>query len=259
MATVKTRIKRRRPGRIFRQREIDEAMGEIIRGQTVRFLVDKRYFEKLQFDAPDDKDTFENILILLSAALRGLIQLNSVYEQMIVSYRMAQRYPWDHRLIKRSEHLHFVWMVFVNLCYLLEERFKLAAKAHNAAVVAFKSGDSLKVREGVERIAKGLRDHIQARGEFTHQWRSSHDVISNYQMVELAYSTGGMPKGFKLKQSYGLSRMLIVMEMQRALPIVEEILLELIEGHKKSLLPISARVTEVLKRLEAKKGNNGSK
>ena len=74
---------------------------------------------------------------------------------------MAQRYPWDPRLIKRSEHLHFVWMVFVNLCYLVEERFKLAAEAHNAAVVAFKSGARLKTREGVERIVKGLRQHIQ--------------------------------------------------------------------------------------------------
>jgi hypothetical protein len=225
-------------------------MGEIIRNQTVRFLVDKRYFEKLRFNAPDERDAFENSLILLSTALRGLFQLNDVYEQMIVSYRMAQRYPWDQRLIKRSEHLHFVWMVFVNLCYLLEERFKLAAESHNAAVVAFKRGDKLKIKKGVKRIAKGLREHIQARGEFTHQWRRSHDVIRDYQMVELAHSTGGMPKGFKIKGTYGLSRMLIVMEMQRALPIVEDILLELIERHKKSLLPLSARVTEVLKRLE---------
>jgi hypothetical protein len=191
---AKKSVKRQRPGRIFRQRKIDEAMGDIIRSQAVHFLVDRRYFEKLQFDVPDDRNTFENGLILLSTALRGLFQVNSVYEQMVVSYRMALRYPWDPRLIKRSEHLHFVWMVFVNLCYLLEERFKLAAKSHNAAVVALKSGERLKTKEGVERITKGLREHIQARGEFTHQWRSSHDIIRDYQMIELAHSTGECQK-----------------------------------------------------------------
>jgi hypothetical protein len=141
-------------------------------------------------------------------------------------------------------------MVFVNLCYLLEERFKLAAESHNNTVSAFKSGDKVNTNEGIKRISNGLRKHIQARGELTHQWRSSHERIQDYQTIELAHSTGGMPKGFKLKLAYGLSRLMIVTEMRRALPIVEDILLELIDGHKNGLLPISKSVTGALERLE---------
>jgi hypothetical protein len=141
-------------------------------------------------------------------------------------------------------------MIFVNLCYLLEERFKLAAKAHNEAVIAFKSGDKVKTNEGVERIAKELREHIQARGELTHQWRTSHDRIRDYQTIEFAHSTGGMPKGFKLKSAYGMSRLLVVMEMKRALPIVEDILLEFVESHKNSILPISVKVADALARIK---------
>jgi hypothetical protein len=68
-----------------------------------------------------------------------------------------------------------------------------------------------------------------------------------------------MPKGFKLNRTYGLSRILIVMEMKRALPIVEDVLLQLIESHKRSLLPISSRVTEALRRLELKQESNSNK
>ncbi len=247
---AKVRIKRQRPGRIFRQRKIEASIGEIFRGNNLRFLVDRRPFEKLQFAVAADRDTFETALGLLSTALRGLLALNAVYDQMIVVYRMAERYPWDQRLIKRSEHLHFVWMVFVTLCYLLEEKFKVAAEAHNAAVAAFKKGGKINIQAGVKRISKGLREHIQSRGEFTHQWRRSHEIISQYQTIELAHSVGGMPKDFKVKTAYGWSRILILIEIRRAIGIVEDILFEAIEVHKKTLLPISTSVTDALKRME---------
>ncbi len=193
---AKAAIKRQRPGRIFRQRKIDESIAEIVRDNNIRFLVDRRPFEKLCFAVAADRDTFETALVLLSTALRALVQLREVYDQMIVAYRMAQRYPWDQRLIKRSEHLHFVWMVFVNLCYLLEEKFKLAAKSHNAVVAAFKRGNSINIQKGVGRISKGLRKHIRSRGEFTHQWRQSHEIISQYHTIELAHSLGRMPRDY---------------------------------------------------------------
>ena len=66
-----------------------------------------------------------------------------------------------------------------------------------------------------------------------HQWRRSHEMISQYEMVELAHSLGGMPKGFKVKTAYGLSRLLILMEIKRAIATVEDVLLEAIENCKK--------------------------
>ena len=159
----KQTIGRRRPGRIFRQRQVEESIAKILRDIKVVFLVDESRFEKLHFPLADDKKAFHAALVLLSKALRGMFQLNAVYDQMIVAYRMAQRYPWDQRLIKRSEHLHFVWMVFTNLCYSFEEKFKLAAETHNSAAMAFKTAGQIKVKEGVNRISKGLREHIQAR------------------------------------------------------------------------------------------------
>jgi hypothetical protein len=199
---AKERIKRQRPGRIFRQRKIDESLAEILRSKNNRFLVDRRPFGKLHFAIAADRETFETALILLSRVFLGVLQLHTVYDQMIVAYRMAQRYPWDSRLIKRSEHLHFVWMVFVNLCYLVEEKFKLGAESHNAAVAAFRKGSKVNIQAGVKSISKGLREHIQSRGEFIHQWRRSHEMISQYEMVELAHSFGGMLKGFKVKTAY---------------------------------------------------------
>jgi hypothetical protein len=240
MAKKRT-IGRERPGKIFRQRKLEESFAKILRDDKIIFLVDESRFEKLHFSVADDKKTFHTALVLLSRALRGLSQLNAVYDQMIVAYRMAQRYPWGHRLIKRSEHLHFVWMVFANLCYLFEEKFKLTAEAHNSAVVAFNTTGQIKVNEGVKRISKGLREHIQARGEFTHQWRRSHEIIGQYSTIELAHSLGGMPKDFKVKTAYGLSRMLILMEMRQAIRVVEDVLLEVIEAAPRvSLRPTRA-------------------
>ena len=59
-----------------------------------------------------------------------------------------------------------------------------------------------------------------------------------------------MPKNYKMKTAYGLSRILILMEMEKAIRIVEDVLLDVIESHKKSLLPTSTTVTSTLKRME---------
>jgi hypothetical protein len=146
-------------------------------------------------------------------------------------------------------------MVFVTLCYLLEEKFKLSAECHNAAVAAFKSGETINIKEGVKRISKALREHIQSRGEFTHQWRRSHEIINQYSTMELAHSLGGMPKDFKVKRAYGWSRLLILIEMKRAIAAVEDILLEAIESYKRNLLPTSTRITAALKRMEHSKAS----
>src|SRR5579863_9900715 len=100
MSAKQDKAKRQRPGRIFRQRRLEDSLGEILRSNKVTFLFDETKLEKLKFAVAVDKETFRAALYHLSLALRGLLQLYGVYEQMIVAYRMAKRSPWDPRTIK---------------------------------------------------------------------------------------------------------------------------------------------------------------
>ncbi len=240
---------RKNPRAIFRQKEVAKSLGAILRSD-LSFIVDRRNFDKIYFAEEDAeyKDTFETALTLASTALLGMLQLHGVYDQLIIVFRMASYFPWDERQIKRSEHLHFVWMVFADLCYLFEEKFKLMAQAHNDAVRAFKTRDEIDVKVGVKRISKRLREHIKARGEHVHQWRRSHDVVGTLSTIELAHSFGGIPKDFDVREAYGWSQTLIRSEIRKAISFVEEVLLDVIERHKSGVLPTSVRITGALKR-----------
>src|SRR5260370_35406487 len=171
--------------RIKKQREIDAALGKIVK-VSIPYGVNKQSFDGLKFTNEQDKKTFELALTTLAQPLRGLFRLHTVYDEMVVLFRMAQAYPWNKRAISRSQHLHLVWLLFVNLCYSFEEKFKLAANAHNRALKAFGVAGGIDVKNGIKRIGENLKEHIRKRGEQIHQWRRTHDARDNCSVTERA-------------------------------------------------------------------------
>lgn len=142
-----------------------------------------------------------------------------------------------------------MWLLFVNHCYLIEERFKLAAKAHNDALKAFGVAGGVNIKAGVKQIGVGLKKHIQSRGEQTHQWRRTHDIVADFGVIELANSLAKIPGLPRMKVVRAWPKMLLSIEMGEAIGFVESFLIRLMEVHAKELLPLSSRLNRVLKQV----------
>src|SRR5439155_13157442 len=152
MAAKNKKVKVKEPEipRILRQKEIDVEFGKILEGITP-YAVGLESLDDLAFESQEDKETFVAALNLLSQALRALFRLHTVCEEMIVVWRMAKVYPWNPRSVSRSQHLHFMWVLFVNLCYAFEEKFKLAANEHNNVLKIFKHKGGIDVAAGMKK------------------------------------------------------------------------------------------------------------
>lgn len=239
---IRLKKKKRRWPRIFSQRAIEEALRPIIRANS-SLTVARQEMQSLNDAAVVVVDAHSYI----SNAIVGILRLNGIYDEMVLFYRMAQMFPWNERMVTRSQHLHFVWLLFVNHCYAFEGKFKLAANEHNKAVRAYKASNGIDVKSGMKRIKQGIGEHIRNRGEHTHQWRKTHDIVDDFGLIELASSLAEMPGLPSMKVVRNWPKMVLAVEMQQAIAFMEEILLEVIVAHKASLLPVSKQLAKQLK------------
>lgn len=146
----------------------------------------------------ENRELFDVIRRGLRYVHSSYITLNSVFIEMTVCYRMVCKYPWDPKYILRSDHMHFVWSAFNNLCYVLEERMKSTVETYNmVSPVTQRTVDGSKY---VKRISAELADNIRARGKFVHQNHHGSTDIFYLQAVELFQQLGEhVPKSFSVK------------------------------------------------------------
>ena len=162
-----------------RDNEIEGAFRSLI-GDAAKNVIT---FDRLDLSSIKKKRDREMLLAtqpLLFNCLKSVNELRGVYEDLIVCYYIARRFPWTNKKIKRSQHLHFVWSQFVHLCYLFEEKYKLAAGQCNTVLKAFRENPhKFDVKADLKRIDAHLGNHIRARGQHLHEWNIGYQKIND--------------------------------------------------------------------------------
>ena len=157
----------------------------------------------------------------------SMFSLRGVYDDMGRCKRIVGMYPRKRRPIPRSDYLHLMWMLFINLCYLLEERAKLFGTCFNRMARAYDVGTPVDVGMLVKRIRRDLGEQIRARGELTHQAMPGHVRIIEYATLELLHKLGRWPKEFpKHERIYGMTKIIVEVEMNMAISKAKVILAE---------------------------------
>lgn len=117
-------------------------------------------------------------------AVKAVFEVHAVYGEMRLVKKMASQYPWRSRALSKSEHLHLAWMLYVNLCYLFEEKYKRLGETVNPALMLFRRKASVDIGTGVKAIKKSVGAAIAARGRHWHQWNVGHKKIADYRLFE---------------------------------------------------------------------------
>jgi hypothetical protein len=155
--------------------------------------VSQKHLQDEDSFTPSDehRERLERVRHALHWSCNSFFLLETVFVDMIVCYRMAGRYPWSPKYIRRSEHMHFVWVSFVNLCYIFEERMKSAVNMYNAvSPLTQKEVDPSKY---LKLIKRDLGPSIRARGLHVHQNHPGSEDIILYRAVEFVQQIGDPP------------------------------------------------------------------
>jgi hypothetical protein len=126
----------------------------------------------------EHRDMAEHIGDYLERVIWLFTELDHNFVDLFVCYRMASRYPWSRKYIRRSEHLNIVWLCYANLCYLFEERVKNAINSlRGLERLMEKKPDVTKYVKWVERELGAV---IKARGRHMHRGQPSSETIVMY-------------------------------------------------------------------------------
>jgi hypothetical protein len=200
---------------------------------------------------PEQRAVLFDIAATLNAALRALLELHSVYEDLVTCYNMARRYPWRGTKIKRSQHLQFVWVQFINQCYLFKEKYKLAAGQINQAKKIFKQGPPIVVGVGLKEIDKALGKLIRVRGQHFHEWFEHNKHVQFFTMIELINATKRIdgPWG-NIEGHYKDAKMMLGWEIESAGEFVESFFKGTVRSQIDDLAKATREYNRIVKRIE---------
>lgn len=194
--------------------------------------VNKYQLGAVPLDVSFIKDSIErsrvrSALRVLELGIASMFSLKGVYDDMIRCRKVVDIYPKKRRPIPHSDYLHLVWVLFITLCYLLEERAKLFGNRFNAIVDVYNVGKKIDVGTLVRKIQYELKDQIRARGELMHEALPGHKRIVEYAMLELLHRVGPWPKEFpKYERIHGMTKVLLDLEMRSATAKAKSIVAE---------------------------------
>lgn len=141
-----------------------------------------------QFDDISDVESrkaLEATCFLLHEALKALLELNSVYDDIVIALQMGRRFPWHGYEIRKSDHLKFIWFQHVNLCYLFEEKLKLVRNAlGRVETILDHDFEMVHLSLMQKNVKKILGRHIRSRGQTFHEWYQHQESLRDYRMFE---------------------------------------------------------------------------
>ena len=126
---------------------------------------------------------------MVGLSVRALLEVRSIAQDMRLITQMLKRYPWHGTGISRSKHLEFSWFLFVNFCYLFEEKVKRFYEQTSRIKKFFdKTGETSLQTIGFD--SKRHRFSYPTSGDRIHQWGLPHNAINFYSMIEMLARTG---------------------------------------------------------------------
>lgn len=170
----------------------------------------------------------------LALSIRSLIEVRTVAQDVGHVIQMVQRFPWRGTKITRSKHHHLTWFLFVNLCYLFEEKVKRFYDSASASKKILNVPQQPWLKEELRQIKKGLGKHIRHRGEFVHEYGLSHSAINFFEMIEILAQAGDERALETKNEHFSDMRFSLKMEIRRAYKFMDDLygrLLAIEEAH----------------------------
>jgi hypothetical protein len=221
--------KRKRP-KAKKLSDIDEALMPVVNVATAR-IIDPAPIDTSFLEEARDRAALSTLREMLGECAREMLSLRGVYDDMLRCRRLTGKYPWRPSDISRSEYLHLMWMLFLNLCYLFRERAKSYANSFNRTVRAYNVGEQIDVAALLKTIDKSLKKQIRARGRFTHESLPGHERIVEYGMYEFLHRVGRWPKEFpKHSVFYFIARGTVESEMNQDIEKTKVVLLDILRS-----------------------------
>lgn len=210
-----------------RRRSVDDAFKTVIDANT-HFI--GALAVDISFIQDDEQRRITRGLVkTLEEAVAAMFSLRGVYDNMVRCRRIIGRYSWDRRVITRSEYLHLIWLLFINLCYLFEERAKVFGQNFNKVVKAYEIGKPLDTGAFIKRIKRSLNKQIRARGELTHGGLPGHQRIIEYAMFELLHRMRRWPKDWPKHETFhAVAQKTIMREMDAEIRKVKVLMSDLL-------------------------------
>lgn len=184
--------------------------------------VNKYHVGATQLDVSFIKDDAQrayaqSLIRILQFGVASMFWFKGIYDDMVRCRRIIDIYPKKRRPIPRAEYLHLIWVLFINLCYLLEERAKYFGERFNLVVDTFGVGTRMDVGALVRKIDRELGAQIRARGAVTHQALAGNKHIIEYGTFEFLHRLGEWPEGLPPHERiFNLTKGLVDLEMRSA-------------------------------------------
>lgn len=184
-----------------------------------------------------------NTVLLMTKAL---FELHSVYEDMLITYKMAQRYPWRMTQIRKAEHLRLVWFQFVNLCYLFEEKTKLFHNQYACCLRIFSDGtERISLRMRNKQIKACLGGYIKARGQTFHEWYANHQAVHNFNLIEFI-SILSPEATLDVDGHYREAKFMLSIDIRQAITFMEQFLIDLADAESDKIIELIKKYDDFL-------------
>jgi hypothetical protein len=202
-----------------------------------------------------DREAVRTVLSRMRRCVIAFFELHTVYTNMELTLVMAKRYPWRNRGISRSEHLEFVWFQFINLCYLLKEKYKLSANEYNEIMRMFKRSAREDVKVGLQKIDKQVGKFVRTRGRHLHEWYERDEFINMASLAEFLGKRGQKVEGLSEKGEYQMARLFLAEDIRRARVFMEEFLEAALQGYMGEFVKLTLYFNDVIDSLKEGRGS----
>lgn len=194
------------------------------------------------------RESLRSALAALGATTTAFLQLHSVYEDTIITFRMSRRFPWQKAEMKKSRHLSLVWFQFINQCYLFREKTKLFANNYNRAITIFRQNErAIDVATKLKLIDKKLGKQIRARGASLHEWYEEHIGVRQLAAIEIinlaGEADGPLPD---IEGHYRDVKFFLGADIKQAITFMEDFLFSILDYEINWLIEIIGKVNRIL-------------
>jgi hypothetical protein len=131
----------------------------------------------------ETRKTVEAVQFAFARAAWSMAELFRVYTDVIGCLKMARKYPWDPKYIRRADHFRFISILFLQLVYVFEERMKRSVQW--CEIVPKIDPNRVENKKFFRELKKHLGPTIRARGQYVHQGHNPDERIVLFEAIEL--------------------------------------------------------------------------
>jgi hypothetical protein len=196
-----------------------------------------------------ERNSLELCVNNLGICCRAFLELHTVLDNMHLTLAIAKRYPWGGKTLTKSQHLSFVWLQFINLCYMFHNKYKLSANQYNRLMRFFGVDRKEDVGQGLKLIRKNIGHFIKDRGNHTHDWSVQYQSVHIFGLVEFVSNHGKEIDPCRVSEHYRDAKFFLCEDIKEAIRFMETFLLKGLDGYAGHTGEIIKKVSDHIENL----------